>query len=257
MTDATPQSHQSLEFTALPLIEVALKRVPRSHLPLSLPFMLDLHKATRDHFDQMLDLDALEEPPGAMPPARYALHACSGCRLIDSSSGLSVNLQPDMLVVRWAHADGHAYPRFPAMLAAADVVVEAVQRIGLQPFEPALVNMAYANRLEASSQRNLLHPSPWPLADEWTPRGVKEEGQAIELQSVFKGEGGIDRRLLIQVRQETPDAIPWYLLLTIAGKKVLDGESAEAAELAVHEALIDWFPRLLSPEAKEAYGLQP
>lgn len=249
-------SNRSLEFTALPLIEVALKRVPRTHIPISLPFVLDLQRELQRRFDQILDLDVVEQPPGALPPAAYAFHATCGCRLVDTSSGISVNLQPDMLIVRWAATEGKEYPRFPAMQQAADDVVATINKIGLQPFEPVLINLAYANRLETSIKQNRVQPSPWPLSDNWTPRGVREEGQPIEFQSVFKSVEGIDRRVLVQVRQETPETNPWYLLLTVAGKVVSAGESAEDSESQVHDALIDWFPRLLSPEAKRAYGLQ-
>ncbi|HRF58642.1 MAG TPA: hypothetical protein PLH94_01860 [Fimbriimonadaceae bacterium] len=249
-------SNRSLEFTALPLIEVALKRVPRTHIPISLPFVLDLQRELRGRFDQILDLDAVEQPPGALLPAAYAFHATCGCRLIDTSSGLSVNLQPDMLIVRWAATEGKEYPRFPALQRAADDVVAAINKIGLQPFEPVLVNLAYANRLEASIEQNRLQPSPWPLSDDWTPRGVREEGQAIEFQSVSRIVEGIDRRVLVQVRQEAPETNPWYLMLTVAGKVVSEEESAEESESQVHNALTDWFPRLLSEEAKRAYGLQ-
>ncbi len=249
-------SEKSLEFTALPLIEVALKRVPRTHFPISLPFVLELRKALPGRFDQMLDLDFLEQPPGPVPPAEYAVHTTCGCRLLDTSMGLTVSLQPDMLVVRWAAAEGKDYPRFPAMRDAADEVIKAIKDVGLQGFEPVLVNMAYANRVEATIEQGKPQPSPWPLADAWTPAGVRDDGQAFESQSVLRDATGTDRRVLVQYRQETSGAPPWYLLLTIAGRTISEGESLAEAEMRVHDALIEWFPRLLSKEAKAAYGLK-
>ena len=249
-------SAESLEFSDLPLIEVALKRVPRAHLPLSLPFVLELQKSLPARFDRILDLDVLEAPPGLVQAATYNASSTCGCRLVDSSLGISVSLQPDMLVVRWTHAEGKGYPRFLFLRDAANDVTTAIEKIGLQPFQPVLVNMAYANKVDVRLEEGRPQPNPWPLSVKWTPVGVKEEGQAFETQSVFRGADEIDRRVLVQYRQETPDAKPWYLLLTIAGKPISEGESIDKAEERVHQALIDWFPQLLSGEAKEVYGLQ-
>jgi len=251
------QRDKTLNFTDLPLIEVALKRVPKVHFPISLPFVLELKNRLPARFDQMLDLDAAEQPPGALTPVAYAFHVTNGCRLLDSNLGLTVTLQPDLLIVRWAMADDRPYPRFGALRKAANEVIEVIEQISLQPFEAALVNMAYANRVDATVREGRPQPSPWPLSDAWTPDGVREEGQAFESQSVLRGADQIDRRVLVQYRPETADAKPWYLLLTIAGRPVADGESLETAENDVHGALIEWFPRLLSQEAREVYGLKP
>lgn len=250
-------SGQTLQFSDLPLIEVALKRVPRTHIPISLPFVLQLRESLPGRFDRVLDLDVLEAPPGGVAPAVYEAQVTCGCRFVDSSLGVAVNVQPDMLVVRWMQSEGKPYPRFDGLRQAADDVIGAIEKIGLGPFETALVNMAYANRIEAEVSQGSVQPKPWPLSDAWTPDALRNQGTAFETQSVWRGQDEIDRRVLVQTRFEASDAPPWYLLLTVAGKKLQEAESLVTAEDAVHGALIEWFPQLLSEEAKQIFGLKP
>lgn len=249
-------SGETLNFSDLPLIEVALKRIPRTHIPISLPFVLRIRDLLPARFDRVLDLDVLEQPPGDAPSAVYNAQITCGCRFVDSSLGVAVNLQPDMLVVRWMEAEGKPYPRFSELRRAAEEVTTAIAQIGLGSVETALVNMAYANRIEAKSDGKIIQPKPWPLSDPWTPVALKGTLHAFETQSVWRGQDEIDRRVLVQTRAEAPDAPPWYLLLTVAGKKLREGELLEEAENGVHGALIEWFPHLLSDEAKRAFGLQ-
>lgn len=246
-------SSPTLHFTDLPLIEVALKRVPRTHIPISLPFVIQLRESLSPRFDRVLDLDALEAPPGGVAPAVYEAPLTCGCKFVDSSLGIAVSLQPDMLVVRWMESEGKPYPRYPKLKEAADDVVAGIQKIGLGPFETGLVNLAYANRVDALVAQGLVQPNPWPLADAWTPEALRSQGTAFETQSVFRGNDEIDRRVLVQTRVDGPQAAPWYLLLTVAGKKLSNAEALESAEDEVHQALIKWFPMLLSEDAKSRF----
>lgn len=246
----------TLEFTSLPLIEVALKRVARVHVPISLPYVLDLKATLPARFDLIRDLDFVEPPPGGAAPATYNIPSLGGCRLIDSSMGVSVSLQPDMMVTRWLATECASYPRFSELQRAADEVGTAIGALGIGAFDTQLVSLAYANRIPATIQEGRVQPSPWPLSEAWTPRALKDEEQTFETQSVLRGSDQIDRRVLVQSHEDRADGSRWYLLLTVAGKVVEEGEPLAECENSVHRALIDWFPRLLSEDARVAFGLQ-
>lgn len=245
----------TLEFTSLPLIEVALKRVARAHVPISLPYVLDLKEKLPARFDLIRDLDFVEPPPGAAAPAMYSIPSLGGCRLIDSRMGISVSIQPDMMVTRWLATERASYPRFAELRRAADEVVTAIGSLGIGAFDTQLVSLAYANRIPATIQEGRVQPGPWPLSEAWTPRALRDEEQTFETQSVLRGADQIDRRVLVQSHEDR-DGSRWYLFLTVAGKTIEEGESLADCEGAVHRALIDWFPRLLSEEARVAFGLQ-
>jgi hypothetical protein len=249
------QKSSTLEFRSLPLIEVALKRVYRSQLPVNLPFILAIRESHPSGFDTILDLQGFEQPPAGLQAPQLAFPSTHGCRFIDSSRGITVILQPDMLIARWQSDSGTDYPRFDALSGALDTVTGAFPRIGSWSFKPAVINLAYANRIAVNQTGDGAQPDPWPLSQAWTPPNLMQFGVALESQFVMRGTDKIDRRVQVQFRSE-PEQPPWYLLLTVAGKQVEDNESVESCENKVHGALIDWFPELLSAEAREAYELQ-
>jgi hypothetical protein len=256
---------KTLEFEKLPLIEVALKRVIEPRLPVDLPFVVRLAESLGGRFDQVLDLPGIEQPPG--PPAQepYQVHTAKGCRLLDSRSGVTVTLQRDLLVARWSRTDTKTeagtdtrtggYPRFPELQDALSAVECAIRGFGGFPegSRTRVVNVAYANRVEAAGSHDCVEPSPWPVAPDWVPCALRNAGQFRELQTCHRADNGTDRRLLLQYRED--GGRPWFLLLTVAGKAIGDKDDPQTAEEVVHDALIEWFPQLLSEDAKAEYGL--
>lgn len=247
--------HQALEFENLPLIEVAVRRVIEPHVPMSLPLVLSVMQSLEDDFE-IEDLEAIEQPPGVIQLAPYAVHATAGFRLIHRTTGVTVSCQKDMLTARWQRSHGIKYPRFPALVSALDRVASTIKRCSVVDFRVSVVNVSYANRIEATGEAGNYRPDPWPISDAWFPAALAEAGQAMELQHVHRTEGGIDRRLVLQYREDGAEQNRWFLLITAAGTAVSSSQKGLDAEVLVHDSLKSWFPELLSKRAKERFGLK-
>ncbi len=248
-------SRMTLEFDKLPLIEVVVRRVIEPHLPLSLPLVLSVEHSLANEF-QIDDLEAIEQPPGVRQLAPYSIHETAGFRLIQPATGITVTCQKDLLAARWQISHGISYPRFPALVAALDRVASAITENSVADFRVSVVNVSYANRIDAGGEADNYRPDPWPITDTWFPAGLAGAGQTMELQHVHRTGDGIDRRLVLQYREDGPAPDRWYLLITAAGIAVPSDQGGLDSETRVHDSLNNWFLELLSDSAKERYELK-
>ncbi|MCZ8138058.1 MAG: hypothetical protein ACK5UR_07665 [Armatimonadota bacterium] len=246
----------SLEFSAAPLIEVALKRVPRHHIPVSLNLVTRIWEELRSEFTRILGLEGIEQPPVAFQNATFDAFETTGCRFVNDEMGVTVTLQTDLLVVRWVAADGKEYPRFSSLQDVAERVIRAINKHSIQEFRTVVVNLAYANRLQLAETDGVTAPQPWPLSPDWTPSSIFATKQPMELTSAFRSEDGIDRKLTLQLRTDAVASRDWYLFLTVAGAQVPEGSDSIETENNVHSALVKWYPTILSKEAKVAFGMK-
>lgn len=247
---------KTLEFAGLPLIEVALKRVITPHVPVNLPMVLRLARDVGSRFSHVLDLEHVEQPPGSIQGARYDIHTTGGCRLIEAGTGITVTVQRDLLTARWSRTDIADYPRFPALQGALDAVMASIRAVNIGDVRTCLVNVAYANRVDNAPCQVSSNTACWPIAPEWTPPALTSVGQPIEQQTVFRGANGIEHRLSLVLHEGSDESAPWYLLLTVGGKRVEQDDDELDVELAVHDSLMDWFPSVLSKDALAKYEHQ-
>jgi uncharacterized protein (TIGR04255 family) len=254
--EMTPKTEKvtTLEFESLPLLEVTLKRVPRAHIPMSLHLVTGIWDKLRGDFDRILDLQVLEMPPGNNRASNYDALATTGCRLISEAQGVTITLQTDVLVVKWVAASGKPYPRYEAMQGFADKIVAAINEISVLKFEAMIVNLAYANRLEAISHEDGIRPEFWPFNSSWSPAALVGEAKPQEYQTAFRDGNDVDHKCLLHQLLEAGTGKAWYLLINVAGRELKDHGELQQAESAVHDALIRWFPAMLSDEALTKFG---
>lgn len=255
----------SIEFTNLPLVDVSIRLVPLSDLPISLGAIKALILDSSTGFTELSDIEAFENPPGG-GSIKPKLGGLNGFVLTNPQIGLTIDVHPTLLLFRWRRETASKpkpYPRFETLVhQLREVIILLMKVLELPSFSPKVVNMSYTNFVEASN--GLTIGSSFPIINFKATQSsiIAEESNLTDFTVGWsEPNNGIDLRVRIDQAelletQESP-LKSGYILTTIAGKRLAEGEEYEQNVLSCHDRLIELFEVLLNEDAKQLFGYKP
>lgn len=250
----------TLDFDNLPLFEAAVRASFNSSMPLSYSLVNSIHAALKPSFPALSEAHQHEIAPGvgemhveistgSLPGAVYTGHEL----------GLSVHVQPQVIVARWSKRPGFkdvAYPRYQALRDSLWNAVEAFEQACGDDFPGiAVVNMSYVNFIPTSDPTDVLTRYFSKDARLNLMDGSRKIGK---LEAAWSEEDEIDVRFVIeQAAAKLPEGVTQgYRLTTAGGLRLGQSPKAKSGLQKVHDRLQEFFLQLISDEAQREWGLQ-
>jgi uncharacterized protein (TIGR04255 family) len=249
-----------LDFDNLPLVEAAVRASFNGPTALSYRLINSVHSDLSAYFPDLAEAQQLEIAPGAgeariefgpgyLPGAVYGGHA----------SGLSVHLQPQVVVARWTKRPANPaaeYPRYPALRDSIWRAVEAFRKGSGDEFPGiAVVNMSYVNFIPRAEPARVIKKYFSTYAQ--LP-AMDNARQIRKLEGAWSESDKLDVRFsLEQAEAKLQDGVtPGYRLTTAAGLRLGEALDAKSGLDKVHESLQEFFLKLISKQAQEEWKLR-
>lgn len=249
----------TLNFGNLPLIEAAVRTSFNSLKPLSYALINSIHSDLRSEFPALTESKQLEVAPGAggtqveISPAYLPGAVYTGHR-----SGLSLSVQPQVIVARWVKypsLHGPAYPRYAALREALWSAVEAFRTACGDDYPGiAVVNMSYVNFIPVSDPAAVLKTY---FSDEAQLGAMARARQVRKLEAAWSEVDDVDVRYAVeQAAAKLPDGVTQgYRLTTAAGLRLGESTDAKSGLEKIHRTLQEFFLKLISERAKSEWQL--
>ncbi len=249
-----------LDFDNLPLIEAAVRASFSAPTALSYALVNSIAVELKPSFPVLAESQQIEGAPGVdgtqvefgpgyLPGAVYTGHG----------SGLSVHVQPRVIVARWSKRPGliePEYPRFKALRDSLWNAVEAFRKAREDEFPGiAVVNMSYVNFIPVSDPATVVRTYFAKNAH----LGVLENAHQVrKLEAAWSESDDLDLRFALeQAAAKLPEGVTQgYRLTTAAGLRLGKSLSAESGLDRVHDKLQAFFVGLISNEAKSEWKLR-
>jgi hypothetical protein len=254
---------ETLQFGNLPLLEVAIRVVPMTELPLSVSSIQRVLAAPIALFTGVEDLERLEKPPGS-PDFKFKPMTFNGFVLTSHQAGITADIQTSMITLRWRKAVSNAptYPRFPAMLDYLREVLSLLAKsLELPAFGVRVVNLSYMNFIDDRKQLALRGVSI-PLMNIAVSNSTVVEGEATVTDLNIgwsEQEMSADVRVRLEQAELTGLAVgappqPGAMLTTICGSFVPPEANFEEKLLLCHNRLIRLFRELVDADTLVSWG---
>jgi uncharacterized protein (TIGR04255 family) len=249
-----------LKFDNLPLVEAVVRTSFNGPKALSYQMVNAVARELQHSFPRLDEATQFEVAPGRagtqveigpayLPAAVYTGH----------TSGLSVSLQPDVIVTRWAKHPGLEqadYPRYESLRDALWEAVEAFRKASGDEYPGiAVVNMSYVNFIRV--------PNPAAVVRDYFSNDAQvgimgDVKQVRKLEAAWNGADDVDVRFALdQASAKLPEGVtPGYRLTTAAGLRLGESTDAKSGLDRVHEVLQEFFVHLISERAKREWKLQ-
>lgn len=243
---------KSLEFTNLPLAEVACRFVFPAPANISTPQWLDIMQRTTSADFVMHDQDG--DTFEILPDRQPLIQPMTINKLAFShrKTDVLVRVQRDLVASRWDTTLHRPYPRFRALATAVTNAYQIIREVLGDEVKPAMAMIIYVNRilvqgttfsdavnryissdvLPAAVRSNLLH-----YDIEW-----RKPNSAVLRLHVLLGPS---------THQDVPDAM---LLVTSANISVGEGAEPSQALEDIHGELQQMFLMVISNEARMEWG---
>jgi uncharacterized protein (TIGR04255 family) len=248
-----------LDFENLPLVEAAVRASFNAPKALTYSLVNSVARELRS-FPRLEEAKQLEVAPGApgtqmeisptyLPGAVYAGH----------ESGLSVSLQPQVIVTRWVKHLGlqqAEYPRYPALRDSLWAATEAFRKACGDEFPGvAVVNMSYVNFVPSPDTATFLRTY---LSAESRLKAMDSAQQVRKIEASWSETDDLDLRFAVeQAIARLPDgATPGFRLTTAAGLRLGESIDAKSALERIHDSLQSFFLKLISEQAKQEWKLR-
>jgi len=249
-----------LDFGNLPLVEAAVRASFNGPKPLTYSLVNLVANELGPSFPRLEEPKQLEVAPGAGEiPFTIGPGYLSGAVYTGNTDGLSVSVQPQVIVARWVKhpsLQNPAYPRFPALRGALWSAVEAFRK-GCGDDYPGIsvVNMSYVNFVASSDPAGFLKTY---FSPESQLRAMDKARQVRKLEAGWSEGDDLDVRFAVeQAAAKVPDGVTQgFRLTTAAGLRLGESVDAKSGLETVHDTLQDFFLRLISPEARREWELQ-
>ncbi len=246
---------RSLEFTNLPLIEAVVRIYFVARIRVDFRLVSQLHEDLLAEFPNVTPLSTWEVTPALQPQSQLPIPQgdLPGAEYSGGQHGLFVQLQPQLLAVRWRHGiseHGPDYPRFPKLRTILESSLRRLQdRSNGSELHPALINMTYSNFIRIED------PRPY-LKEEYSTLATVGAKVLQEQIVAWQAPNGIDLRFEVRGAERSVGAQkePGYLLTTAAGQRVESGDDVLARLDAIHSELQVLFAGLISKRAKDEWG---
>ena len=249
-----------LEFGNLPLVEAAVRASFNDPKALSYSLVNSIHADLKPSFPALTESQQLEIAPGAgarsveigpgyLPGAVYTGH----------TGGISVHVQPQVIVARWSKRPGLTdpeYPRYQELCNALWTAVEAFRK-GCGEDHPgiAVVNMSYINFVPSSDAAAFLRTY---LSKESQLRAMDNAQQVRKLEAAWTEGDDLDVRFAVeQATANLPDGpTSGFRFTTAAGLRLKESVDAKSGLEKVHATLQEFFLKLISEDAKSEWKLR-
>lgn len=246
---------KSLEFRNLPLAEVAMKRFFGRSAGLSLASLPGLLRALEGReVGRLTDLPELEALPGPMGTLEFGPVSLAGYAFLQEECGVSLAVQVNGMIAKWQKLPDVKYPGHTKLRKTMHDLCNVMSETGMQLPVVSTIQLVYQSRL-GSSFAEFGNPADWLFSFEWPDVAGESVGSIGELQIVFKGVSGIDKRLVLLERIDESGG-RYHVLQTVAGRRLLPDENVEQREAELHDVLCEWFPSVLSEKARNIFELE-
>lgn len=251
---------QELDFDNLPLIEASVRASFNAAKSLTFSLLNSTASELKSEFPILSEAKQLEAAPGATGiQFEFGPGVIAGAEYSGNKDGVTVSVQPQVIVARWAKLPGLTtllYPRYDVLQGCLWRAVEAFRKASGDEFPGiAVVNMSYVNFIRASDPAAVLRTYFSDLAQLGALRTVR---QVRKLEAAWNEDDDLDVRFSIeQAVAKLPDgATNGYCLTTAAGLRLAESLDAKSGLAKVHDRLQTFFLQLISGEAKKEWELR-
>ncbi|MEK7730533.1 MAG: TIGR04255 family protein [Planctomycetota bacterium] len=249
-----------LDFGNLPLVEAAVRASFNGPKALTYSLVNLIAAELKPSFPILTESKQLEFPPGAGGiQAEFGSGHLPGAEYTGHKSGLSLSVQPQVIVARWVKHPSlleTKYPRYPALRESLWDAVEAFRKAcGGEYPGIAVVNMSYVNFIPVPDPAAVLRTY---FSEAAQLRAMDKAQQIRKLEAAWSEGDDLDVRFALeQAAAKLPDGIAQgYRLTTAAGLRLGESLDAKSGLEKVHDVLQEFFMKLISPEAKTEWKLQ-
>lgn len=249
-----------LVFEDLPLVEVVVRAALKGPRPLTYAIVNALAVELKQTFPTLEELKQYEVVPGVgRAQIEIGPAYLPGATYVGHKDGLSVSLQPQVIVARWVKHSGLPEPKYPRYPALRDSFWTAVNSFILASGDEYagidVVNMSYVNFIPVSDSASVLKDY---FSDQAQLPGMDKARQVRKLEAAWTEDDELDLRFAIeQATARLGDSVKQgYQLTTAAGLKLKESRDAKVALERVHDALQVFFLSLISDRAKREWKFQ-
>lgn len=249
-----------LDFDNLPLVEAAVRVSFNSPKALTYSLVYSVGANLSPAFPAIVEPTQLDVAPGA-GETRIEIGPgyLPGALYTGQNSGLSVSVQPQVIVARWVRHPGlkqPEYPRYGALRDALWSAVEAFRKACGDDFPGiGVVNMSYVNFVPVSDSATFLKTY---FSAEAQLRAMDRAREVRKLEAAWSEGDDFDVRFAIeQAAAKLPDRVAQgYRLTTAAGLRLGESLDPKSGLEKVHDVLQKFFLVLISAQAKKEWQLR-
>lgn len=253
-------TQSALVFDNLPLVEVAVRVGFAGPKALTYSLVNALAQELKPSFPTLEESKQHEAVPGAgTAQIEIGPNYLPGATYVGHKDGLSISLQPQVIVGRWLRHPGlrkPEYPRYPALRDSVWTAVDSLIRAsGDEHPGIDVVNMSYVNFIPVSDPSTVLKDY---FSGQAHLRAMDEARQVRKLEAAWTEDDELDVRFAIeQATARLGDSVKHgYRLTTAAGLRLKESKDAKSALERVHDALQVFFLSLISKQAKKEWKFQ-
>lgn len=248
-----------LVFGNLPLVEAAVRVSFNAPKHLTFSLLNGIANELEPSFPRMEEPNHLEVAPGGSSGIEISPGHLTGAVYTGHKSGLSVAVQPQVIVTRWVRRQGfkqQKYPHFPALRDSHWEAVKSFRKFCSEDYPGILVvNMSYVNFVYTDDFAGFLRKY---FSSKVQLTVMDRADQVRKLEAAWSDQDELDLRFAIeQGAERLPDGVRrGYRLTTAAGLRLAESTNAEEGLEKVHDALQEFFFELISKDAKTEWQLQ-
>lgn len=249
-----------LDFDNLPLVEAAVRASFNGPLALTYSLVNSIAQELQPSFPRLQAAEQVEVAPGKSgTQIEFGPGCLPGALYTGHESGLSVSLQPDVIVARWAKHPGlqqSPYPRYGKLRDSLWMAVEAFRKATGDDYPGiAVVNMSYLNFIPVPDPASVVKTY---FSDEAQLQAMENAQQVRNLEAGWNRDDDVDVRFaVVQGTAKLPEGpTPGYRLTTAAGLRLGEALDAKSGLESVHDVLQELFVNLISEQAKREWELQ-
>ena len=253
-------TQSALVFDNLPLVEVAVRVGFAAPKALTYSLVYALAQELKPSFPTLEESKQHEAVPGGgRAQIEIGPNYLPGATFVGHRDGLSISLQPQVIVGRWLRHPGlrePEYPRYPALRDSVWTAVDSLIRAsGDEHPGIDVVNMSYVNFIPVSDPATVLKDY---FSGQAQLQAMDEARQVRKLEAAWTEDDELDLRFAIEQAAARLGDSPeqGYRLTTAGGLRLKEAKDPKSGLERVHDALQQFFLRLISDRAKEEWGFR-
>lgn len=249
-----------LDFDNLPLVEAVVRATFNAQTSLGYSLINSIAASLGSAFPRLEEPKQLETVPGREgTEIAFGPGVLPGARYVGQDNGLSVTVQPRVIVARWSREPGFSkseYPRYQVLRESLWTAVEAFRKAcGDDNPGIAIVNMSYVNFIPVSDPATVLKHY---FSSAVQLQALGQARQVRKLEAAWTDDGVLDVRFAIeQAAAKLGDSVTQgYRLVTASGLELGESQDAVPGLDQVHDKLQVFFSELISRKAKSEWKLR-